>query len=81
MPDQPTDQRGRLFKGGQTAVGREDVKIPAGRLPAPTRGARAAGGGQPPEIGTVLAADGTIEQITVRCSCGEEIVIQCDYLA
>ncbi len=35
-------------------------------------------GGKPPEL-KLHRVDGVVEAIEVRCSCGEKILIRCDY--
>ena len=70
---------GPILKSDQVGIGSEPASIPVGALPQ--RRARAGGpdlAGEP-EVKFTKAADGTVEQITVRCPCGREVTLQCEY--
>jgi hypothetical protein len=69
--------RGRLLKQNEVAPGAGTVSVPAAQLPRP-REAPAATGGQP-EVKLVRGPDGTVQQIRVRCPCGRETTLQCEY--
>lgn len=69
--------RDPLVKAERTFVREEAVKIPAGSVP---RTAPQPAPADDPEVSVVKADDGTIRVISVRCTCGREITLHCEYL-
>jgi len=69
--------RGRLLKQDRVVLGQSVARVPAGQLPRPTP--RSAQNGDEPEVHLVRAEDGTVTQITVRCPCGRETTLHCEY--
>jgi hypothetical protein len=72
--------KGGLLKQGSVAIGREPVKVPVGHVPARRPAAPAAHPEGEPEVQLLRAEDGSVRAITVRCTCGREISLQCEYL-
>jgi hypothetical protein len=73
--------RGGLLKQQAVAFGGEAVRVPAGAVPAPRPAPPAPG--QPegaPHVHLHRDEDGSVRSITVRCPCGREITLQCEYL-
>jgi hypothetical protein len=68
---------GRLLKQDQVTLGQTAARVPAGQLPRPTRPPAEPHG--EPEVHLTRADDGTVIQITVRCPCGRETTLQCQY--
>lgn len=66
-----------LLKQHAVAYRREAVKVPVARR-NPRRPAPAAGG--EPTVDLHRGPDGAVQAITVRCTCGKEITLQCEYL-
>lgn len=56
------------------------VSIPVGEVRPKRPPAPSADTDEQPDVKAVRSDDGTIEQITVRCPCGRETTIQCEYL-
>ena len=69
--------RGRLLKQDRVALGQTAARVPAGQLPRPAR--RPAEPDGEPEVRLIRADDGTVTQITVRCPCGRETTLDCQY--
>jgi hypothetical protein len=74
-------ERARVLKRGQVVFGGGTAKVPVGGLPRGRLLAANAETGGEPEVNVVRGADGTIEQITLRCPCGRETTLQCEYPA
>lgn len=70
--------RGRLLKQSNVTLGQTAARVPAGQMPRAVPPPPAARDGEP-EIRLTRAADGTITQITVRCPCGRETTLHCQY--
>ncbi len=71
--------RSRLLTGDDISFSRRSVTIAVSSAPG-VAGARPTGTGPAqPEVIPVGAEDGKIDMITVRCTCGREITITCDY--
>ena len=80
MDETSAKGKGRLLKGDQISLSPDAVHVHVSQIkihrPAkPQEPVRHA-----PEVSTARAEDGTIRTITVRCTCGREIQITCDYL-
>jgi hypothetical protein len=56
------------------------VSVPVGEIRRKRSPAASTDTDEQPEVKAVRNDDGTIEQITVRCPCGRETTIQCEYL-
>ncbi|KPK66191.1 MAG: hypothetical protein AMK73_00875 [Planctomycetes bacterium SM23_32] len=81
MTDASGDGRERLLKGHRVQVLQEAVQVPVGRLPVrQTAPEPSRGDVGEPEVQMVRADDGTIQQITIRCTCGRQTTLQCEYL-
>ena len=80
MNDGPTNDRNGLLKGDQISVGGSSVSVPPGQLPHRRKAKPVTGPGDP-KIDVVRDDNGAIKQITVRCTCGREISLQCEYLS
>lgn len=72
--------KGGLLKQGTVAFGREAIKVPVGQMPARRHAPSAAHPEGEPEVQLIRAEDGSVRAITVRCPCGREISLQCEYL-
>jgi len=77
MPSPRTNGKDALIGRDGVAMGEGAAVVPAGSLPRPAAAPPAA---QEPEVEVVRADDGTIRAITVRCTCGRQITLQCDYI-
>jgi len=81
MAKTPTKGKSRVLKHEEVEFSGEPVRVAVAKTalqeeaPGPSRQVRAE-----PEVVPERAEDGTIERITVRCTCGRETVINCDYL-
>jgi hypothetical protein len=76
-----TSGRGSLLKQQTVAFGREPVSVPAGSVPARPPAVPAPGSLEgEPHVQLHRDDDGSVRAITVRCSCGREITLQCEYL-
>jgi hypothetical protein len=75
------DGRGVVLKRDRVAHRPEPVPVPVGELPPGPphgRGGPSADGGEP-EVQVRRGPDGAIQSITVTCSCGREMTLQCEY--
>ncbi len=82
---------GGLLKQRGVDFDRKPVAVPVGNLPA-SAGRPAAGppakAGSPagehlegdPQVHLHRGEDGSVQAITVRCPCGREITMQCEYI-
>jgi len=82
MEDPSNRGKGGLLKQNEVAFAREPVTVPAGNIPArPPAADRAEPDADGrPEVRLHRAEDGTVRAITVRCPCGREVTLQCEYL-
>ena len=69
--------RNALIERGHVTMAEGTAIVPAGSVPRPAAAPSAA---QEPEVEVIRADDGTIRAITVRCTCGRQITLQCDYV-
>jgi hypothetical protein len=69
-----------VLKGPQVVLDDGVVSVPVGEIRRRRPPAPSADTDGQPEVKAVRNDDGTIEQITVRCPCGRETTIQCEYL-
>jgi hypothetical protein len=69
-----------LVKKDRVVFDAGPARVPVGDLPR--RRARPAGAdaGGEPHVEVLKAEDGTVQQVTVRCPCGRQVTLQCDYL-
>jgi len=79
MMESQSKGRARLLRRDRVALNPEAVHVAAS--PPKSRGGQSPEHVRAePEIIPIRAEDGTIEMITVRCTCGRDIHISCDYL-
>ena len=70
----------RIVKAERVAYIEKVVTVPAGQIPRePLSQAQGKAQAQP-EVTVSKAEDGAIQTVTVRCTCGREIPLQCEYL-
>ena len=70
----------RVVKANHVAYTEKLVAIRVGQIPRePLSQAHGKAQAQP-EVTASRAEDGTIQSLTVRCTCGREIPLQCEYL-
>lgn len=75
-----SDGRDRLLKGHRVVLNDEAARIPAPGLPGPRPAPSPQDGpAGRPEVHIVKADDGTVQKITVRCPCGRETTLECEY--
>ncbi len=83
MADSSVMGRDGLFKRDRVLFDRQPagvpVQAPRPRRPCAEGAADGADCGSQAEVKVARAPDGTIQQITVRCACGREITLHCDY--
>lgn len=79
MKEGPSGGGDRLVKEDRVSFKQQPVTIPVGELPPRKQRVAAVEAGAQVEVETVRADDGTVKQITVHCSCGREITLQCEY--
>jgi hypothetical protein len=72
--------RGGLLKQGTVAIGREPIRVPVAHMPPRRPAAAAAHPEGEPQVQLHRADDGSVRAITVRCTCGREVTLQCEYL-
>jgi hypothetical protein len=70
-------RRDNLLKRHRVRRGAEPVRISIGPLPEPVH--EHAGQDGEPEVTPVTGPDGEVRCIVVRCACGREIRIDCQY--
>ncbi len=82
MAEACAEGRHRLLKRDDVALRPEAARIPAPGLPRPSPAAppQQDAPGEP-EVSIVKADDGTVQRITVRCPCGREMTLECEYFA
>lgn len=81
MTDSSRTGRNGLLRREQVLFNQKPAAVPVGALPQRKRHSAAGDAPGEPEVRVTKAQDGTIEQITVRCPCGREITLQCEYLS
>ena len=76
------NRKGAILKEDQVVVRSAPVSVPPGDItrPRPRAADTAPGAPDEPELNVIRAADGTIQSIHVRCPCGREISLQCEYV-
>jgi hypothetical protein len=81
MADAQLSGRERLLKRDRLRWLEEPVPVPVGQMPvAAGRPPGPGGDGEgEPELEIARADDGTIRQITVRCPCGRQTTLHCEY--
>jgi hypothetical protein len=79
MAEAPLAGRDGLFKRERVVFDQQPAGVPVGALPSRKGHAAGADLGTEPEVKVVKAADGTVQQIIVRCACGREITLHCEY--
>lgn len=75
--------KGRVVKGDSVSIQPEAVLVRVGKTePGSTESPPAEPSQEEgtPEIETTRSEEGLIQAITVRCPCGREITLNCDYL-
>ena len=80
MTKTPNKNGSKVLKSEQVNLGKKSVSINCASASCQPAGGGASGGPTQPEVIPNRSADGKISTITVRCSCGREIHINCDYL-
>ncbi len=78
MADSSVMGRDGLFKRDRVMFDRQPAGVPV-QAPRPRRPHAEGAEGSQAEVQVAKAPDGTIQQITVRCTCGREITLYCDY--
>lgn len=77
MPQPGSRGRGALLRQDRVAFDRTPARVSAGPLPPSCRPPAEPGG--EPDVQLVRAPDGTVIQITVRCPCGRQTTLRCEY--
>lgn len=79
MAEELPSRRDKLLKEHEVVFHEARANVPVGHLThRKGRSPRSDAAGEA-EVKVTKSADGTVEQITVRCACGREITIQCEY--
>jgi len=78
MPKGSRRDKDGLLKADEVSTGGAPVPISPGELPPPSAG-RPAAAGEQARVEVVKDDDGAVRSIVVRCSCGREITLQCEY--
>jgi hypothetical protein len=71
--------RCRLLKSDCVALKEQKVRVPSGEGQQYPDMNMSLGKGAEPQVDITRASDGTIEAITVRCTCGRETTLHCEY--
>ncbi len=70
----------KLLKSEYIRLQKKAVRIPVGEAVCRQHKETPQKGRTQPEVDFVKAQDGTVQSITVRCTCGRDITLQCEYL-
>ncbi len=81
MHDYEPSSRKTVLTEDRIVVGREPVSVPSGRMPKPRKAPAPAETAHEPQVQAVTGPDGSVHSILVRCTCGREITLQCEYFA
>ena len=70
-----------ILKQQQVIVRGEPVAIPSGGTAPRAEAPAGPPASDKPDVQLIRADDGSVRSIRVRCACGREITLQCEYFA
>lgn len=70
----------RVVKAKRVTYTEKVVNVRVGQIPRELLSRASGTARAQPEVTVSKAEDGTIQSVTVRCTCGREIPLQCEYL-
>jgi len=74
-----SDDKNGLVKRDRVEPGAGPARVPVGDFARRRGRPTDADPGGEPDVKVARGDDGTVQQITVRCPCGREIILQCEY--
>ena len=80
MDDNPVADKDGLLKAEHIVYDTAPMRVPQGSVASRAASARPEQLGGEPDVDYIRDENGAVKSILIRCACGREITLQCEYL-